>query len=48
LCGVMRWPAGLLYALVVIRILARDRVRDTLRRRMLHRGIGRLLDYVPA
>jgi hypothetical protein len=44
LCGVMRWPAGLLYAPEVMRRPAGDRASDTLRRRILHRGIGCLLD----
>ena len=41
-------PLGCCMPLEVMRRLAGDRARDTLRRRILHRGIGRLLDCAPA
>ncbi len=44
----IRWPAGLLYAPEVMRRLAGNRARDTLRRRILHGGIGRFLDDTSA
>ncbi len=39
-------PLGCCMSLEVMRRLAGDRVWHTLRRRILHRGIGRFLDDV--
>ena len=38
---------GCCMPLEVMRSLTGDRVKDTLRRRIFHRGIGRLLEYAP-
>ena len=47
LCGVMRWPAGLLYAPRGDEE-ACGGPREGHTGRILHRGIGRLLDDAPA
>ena len=44
MCGVMRGAVGCCMPLEVMRRLAGDRASDTLRRRIVHGGIGGLLD----